>query len=423
MDHQTVVRDPFDRPAVGATVALVPRRDAWDYPLREPQLDPGAPRPNVLLLVVDCLRRDALAPETMPNVSRWSAGARRFDDHLAGGNSTRYGVFSLLYSLPGSYWFPVLQERRSPVLIDALADAGYAFGVFSAASMNYPELRDTAWSAIEEDVQDRFPAPQSWRRDRLATEALLGWLDARVAEGAEPGSERRPFFGFVLLDSPHQTYSYPPALDHFRPAAPDMDYLAMTRNEGPEPAVLESVRNRYRNAVLHADQLVGVVLAHLERLGLTDETIVVVTGDHGEEFHENGYFGHTSNFTLEQVAVPFVVKGPGFEPGIETRPTSHADLAPTLLEALGADPGRRRDWALGESLLDPPTERKRVLSGWNELAVHTEDAIVRVPLTLFDFDVEVYDHDWQLVLDDTALLLREHDTLVRLGEDCNRFLR
>lgn len=396
---------------------------ALNYPRTTPELPAlelagATARPNVLVLVIDCLRQDALAPETMPNVTRWAEGARVFEDHVAGGNSTRYGIFSMLYSLPGSYWFPMLQERRGPVLVDALQEAGYTFGVFGAASMNYPELRDTAWSAIPGSVQDAFKAPTAWQRDRLAAGALVEWLEEVAAR-----PERSPFFGFALLDSAHQTYSYPEQLGRFQPAAPDMDYLAMTRNEGPEPAVLESVVNRYRNAVLHADLVSGAVLATLERLGLAEDTIVVVTGDHGEEFRENGFIGHTSAFTAEQVAVPFVVKGPGFAPGRETRPTSHLDFAPTLLELFGADANQRSDWALGENLLDPPAERKRILSGWNELGVWLDEAIVRVPLTLFDFDVEVYDHDWNLVLDDSDILTREHDTLVELGRACNRFLR
>lgn len=388
-----------------------------DYPLTMPEVAPDGARPNVLVLVVDCLRQDAFAPDTMPNVTSWSEGARIFDDHVAGGNSTRYGIFSLIYSLHGSYWFPMLQERRSPVLIDALDQAGYEFGVFGAASMNYPELRDTAWSAIPDAVQDKFPAAEPWRRDRMVGEAMVEWLEERASD-----EEEAPFFGFALLDSSHQTYSYPPELEHFQPAAPDMDYLAMTRNEGPEPEVLEAVRNRYKNAVLHADQVLGVVLARLEQLGLAKNTIVIVTGDHGEEFHENGFFGHTSAYTHEQVAVPFVVKGPGFEAGNETRPTSHLDFAPTLLEMMGVPASLRGDWALGENLLDPPVSRKRVLSGWNELGVWADDVVVRVPLTLFDFDLEVYDRSWNLILDDAELLLREHDTLVELGADCNRFL-
>lgn len=388
-----------------------------DYPLAHPELPARGPRPNVLVLVVDCLRRDMLAPETMPATSAFAArGVREFTDHVSGGNSTRYGLFSLLYGLHGSYWFEFLEERRGPVLIDALAAAGYEFGIFGSASMNYPELRATAWSAIAEDVHDQFPGLEPWRRDEQAGAALVEFLEARPVDSA-------PFFAFLLLDAPHQTYSYPPDKAPFQPAAPDLDYLAMTRNEGPEPTVLEGVYNRYRNAVHHSDAVLGTILKTLERSPLAADTWVVVTGDHGEEFRECGFYGHTSAYTRPQVEVPFLMRGPGIANGVETRPTSHLDFPATVLEYLGASPAERGGWTLGENLLAPPAERKRVFAGWNELGVWTEDAILRVPLALLDFDVEAYDYGWKRIADDLAILHRERETLVTLGAECNRFLK
>jgi hypothetical protein len=387
-----------------------------DYPRRMPSLAPDGPRPNVLVVVIDCLRRDAFGPQTTPELERWSRGAKRFENHLSGGNSTRYGLFALLYGLHGSYWFPFVQERRSPVLVDTLLAAGYELGVFSSASMHYPELRETAWVRIPHAVHDDFPAAEAWRRDEQAAEALLGWL-------AERAEDERPFFGFILLDSPHQTYSFPPGAAPFQPIAPDVDYLTLTRNDGPTAWELERVRNRYRNAVRHADEVAARILAGLDQHGLADRTLVVVTGDHGEEFRECGFFGHTSAYTPQQVEVPFVMRGPGVEPGREDGPTSHLDFAPTLLEILGADPAVRPAWTLGESLFAPRADRRRVLSGWNELGVWTPEGILRVPLSPFEFDVELYDYTWTYVADDRQVLAQEAATLVELGAECNRFLR
>lgn len=388
---------------------------ALDYPKAAPVLPAAGPRPNVLFVVIDCLRRDMLAPETMPAVSRWAEthAVRRFADHLSGGNSTRYGVFSMLYGLYGSYWFPFLQEERGPVLIDALAQAGYGFGVFSSATMTYPELRSTAWKRIPDAVHDDWPGAQAWQRDEEAARACIDWLRERRAE--------EPFFGFLLLDAPHQTYSSPPEERPFEPSAEELDYLAITRHE-PDPALVERVQNRYKNAVAFADGVAARVLEALAETGLAESTLVFVTGDHGEEFRECGFFGHTSAFTPQQVTVPLLALGPGIEPGVETLPTSHLDLAPTILEALGADPARRADWCLGESLFAPDPERRRVVSGWNELGLWTPEAILRVPLSLLEFDVEVYDYRWRLVTDDADVLRAEDATLARLGAACNRFL-
>lgn len=387
------------------------------YPLESPRIAPGRPRPNVVVLVIDCLRKDIVGPDTTPRTWEWKErGCRSFEDHVSGGNSTRYGLFALLYGLHGSYWFPFLAERRGPVLIDELDRLGYEFGIFGSASMNYPELRSTAWARIGAAVHDDFASPEPWRRDELAGEALTRWLEERAQES-------EPFFAFLLLDSPHQTYSHPPGRTPFTPSAPDLDYMAMTRNEGPPPEVLEAVRNRYKNAVHHADAVLGGVLDALRDTGLEDDTWVIVTGDHGEEFRECGFYGHTSAFTPQQIQVPFLLRGPGIQNGSESRPTSHADFAPTLLETLGAAPETRALWCLGENLFAPRSERKRVLGGWNELGVWTERGILRVPLSPLAFDVEVYDYRWNEVEDELPILQAERQTLEQLGAECNRFLR
>lgn len=388
------------------------------YPLAPPRIDARGPRPNVLIVAIDCWRRDQFSREATPRLFELAqSGWRRFDDHASGGNSTRFGLFSMLYGLHGSYWFPVLAERRPPVLIDTLQQLGYDCRVWASASANYPEMRATAWSGIEAEVHDAWPVDAVWRKDELAAQGLVGWLSA---EGAQ---RTRPYFGFLFLDSPHQTYSHPPGATPFEPSADGINYLEIA-TLGRAPELLLSIFNRYRNAVHHADRVAADALEELERCGALDNTLVIVTGDHGEEFDEHGFYGHTSNFTPTQVAVPFLMRGPGIEPGLETRPTTHLDVACTLLEALGAERETRANWTLGRNLLDPAPDRRRVVAGWRELGLWTEDGILRVPLVdRPSFDVELYDYDWRLVADDRAGLRRQADALAQLAYECRRFLR
>lgn len=387
-----------------------------DYPHALPAIDPDGLRPNVLILAVDCLRQDRLTPQHMPNLSRFAQQARRFKDHSSAGNATRYGLFAMLYSLYGSYWFSVLEEQTSPVLIDTLIDLDYQFGIFGSASMDYPEMRQTAWSRIQEHVNDDYGKLEPWRKDEVAAQEMIAWLES--VQGDE-----RPFFGFMLLDSPHQTYSHPPEQAPFKPSASEIDYMLITKNEGLEPKQLEAVINRYNNAVYHADDVLGRILAAVRQSAAYENTVIVITGDHGEEFEECGHFGHTSAFTREQIMVPFLMRGPGIPNGVEEQPTSHMDFAPTLLELMGSNPHGRESWALGQNLLEPEPGRRRVMSGWNELGVLTPEAILRVPLSLFNFDVEVLDFRWKLVADDKRILHDEAATLEELGADCNRFLK
>jgi uncharacterized protein len=386
------------------------------YPLEEPRIAPAGPRPNIVMIVVDSLRSDLLDAQHLPQVWRWSQGARRFHNHLSGGNGTRFGLFSLLYGIHGSYWSLMYEEHCPPVLIRALEQLGYDLRVLSSASMSFPEFRSTAWVTIEDRVEDRSELPTKQERDSYLAERFDGWLGERQQRGA-----REPFFLFALLDSPHQTYSVAPDLTPFVPYVASVDYLALSAS--PSPDAILQVKNRYLNAVAHADRVVGRMLDTLERRGLSRDTLVIVTGDHGEEFYEHGFFGHTSNFTAVQTHVTFVLGGPGVEPGDEERPTSHIDVVPTLLEALGADPSQRASYSTGFNLLSPPSERLRVIASWQELGLWAREGILWVPLEGHKGFIEGYDYDWKPLPDDGPLRRSQAAALVKLAEECRRFLR
>lgn len=390
-----------------------------DYPKSYPEVRADAPRPNFVILVVDSLRADMVTPEVMPHTAAFVPETLSFLDHYSGGNATRFGIFSMIYGLHGSYWLPVYQEQRSPVLVDVLLELGYRFRILSSASMSYPEFRSTAWSRIEDQVEDRIVGEREGGRDDRIAERFAEWLPEAEASG-------EPFFCFALLDAPHQSYSFPPEEAAFHPYEERVEYVKVARADGDEETQLR-LFNRYRNAVNYADVIVGRMLETLEEHGSVEDTVVIVTGDHGEEFWENGFFGHTSNFTAEQLRVPLLLRGPGVEPGVEARPTSHLDLPATLLEMAGADPAARAQWTLGGNLLALPPAGEvrdwRVASGWEELAICLPDAILKIPTRAVNGDIDVYDAGWNLVQDDRALLRREGAVLGALALECRRFLR
>ncbi|MEZ6015856.1 MAG: sulfatase-like hydrolase/transferase [Planctomycetota bacterium] len=412
---------------------ILPDDSKLAWPAAAPELDPSraASRtarggmPNICIVVLDSWRRDMFDSELTPELERFSRdGARRFVDHLSGGNGTRYGLFTMLYGLHGSYWFPVLEERRSPVLIDTLQALGYDIRVFSSASMSFPEFRETAWVNLPpEAITDHFgDGLVSWQKDELLAEAFEGWHLQR-----ERSSDERPFFSFLLIDAPHQPYANPGG--PYAPAVEAFDYIEMGQTtDGPElPILQERVLNTYKNSVHHADGTAGRILDSLRRRGILDDTLVIVTGDHGEEFFECGFWGHTSAFSPEQVEVPFLMRGPGIAPGVEIRPTSHLDVSSSLLELLGAERARRGDYSLGESLFDPPQTRARVVAGWSDIGLWTESGIFDLPLrapTLAGWgeEYECYDRHWNPVPDPEARFRREHGKLQTMADECVRFL-
>ncbi|MCE9595442.1 MAG: sulfatase-like hydrolase/transferase [Planctomycetes bacterium] len=318
----------------GAEYTLRDEASMLDYPHARPQFAADGPRPNILLVVIDSWRQDMLAEDVTPGLWKFARETRRFDDHVSGGNATRFGLFSLFYGLHGSYWWPVLAAARPPVLFDELEGLGYDLRVFSSATMDYPEFRQSAFSRMGERVIDEFGTQAPHERDTRLAEKLIAWWNER-----RDAHDERPFFAFALLDSPHQIYDFPDDATPFEPFAPELDYVEMAGSTDPE--LVLRVKNRYRNAVHHADHVATTILDALRAGDDWKNTVVIVTGDHGEEFAEHGHWGHTSNFAPEQTRVPFLMRGPGIAAGVEARPTSHLDVAPTLLELLGADPRAR----------------------------------------------------------------------------------
>ncbi|HIG86896.1 MAG TPA: DUF3413 domain-containing protein [Planctomycetes bacterium] len=402
---------------------LRPDNTEISWPQSQPLISSDQGTPDVLICVLDSWRRDALDSDLTPQLHAFAQKARSFENHLSSGNSTRFGLLGMLYGLHGAYWEHILEQQVSPVLVTALVAAGYEVRVFSAASMSFPEFRLTAWSSLDpQQVTDRFldqeGRPLTRRsdvKDTLVVEAFEQWLSERDSE--------QPFFCFILLDSPHQPYFNPGG--PYQPALENLNYIDLgTTPRGPEYEQLsEEVHNTYLNAVHHSDKVAGRLLDSLAEYEGLSEPFVIITGDHGEEFGEHGFWGHTSNFTEAQVAVPFLMSGPGVEPGVELRPTSHLDVSNTLLECLGADPELRAGYSLGHSLLEPPAERARVMGAWAHLGVWTSSGIFSLPLLPKRDFLAVYDSSWTPLPDREALFEEQREVLVEVAQECQRFLR
>jgi hypothetical protein len=286
----------------------------------------GAPRRNVLLVVVDAWRGDHLDPRFTPNIARLLPEATRFDDHHSGGNVTRFGIFSIFYGLSGNYWFPVLSHQTPPVLMSEVRRAGYELGILGSSPLVHPEFDRTVFSGIQ-GLRLKTPGDTPWQRDRRVAADMVAFL-------SDPARREKPFFGFLWLNSVH-SYAFPPDYPlPFQPSWEEVNHMKLGPDFDRTPYL-----NRYRNALHFADSEVGKVLDALRASGLADETLLIVTSDHGEEFNDTGknYWGHNGNFSPWQVHVPLLVRGPGWARGAAVSYlTTHNDLPPTILtDALG----------------------------------------------------------------------------------------
>ena len=412
---QDMLRALRDDPPTAGELVFELSECELEWPSQPLSWERPASTPNVLVLVLDSLRGDMLTQETMPRTWAFSQNARVYEDHWSGGNCTRHGIFTLMYGLPGNYWEPTLRAQRSPVLLDVLMEQGYEPRVLCSASQSFPEFRSTAWASIPDAVEDEFEG-EVWEKDLQVAARFGDWLDSRQ----DPS---RPFFAFSLLDGAHANYSFPEGATHFEPSSERVEYIRLSYGLD-EASDREAIFNRYRNAVRQTDLAVGKMLHQLSQRGLLDNTIVVITGDHGEEFFDNGFWGHHSNFTPAQVHVPFVLYGPGIEAGVETRPSSHVDFPRTLLEELGVSPEQAPRYSTGENLLALPEERSVLSASWSSLALRLENqATLVISDYADDLPLRAYGPDGKPLRHEVEALRQTAPQLEEVLNLCQRFLR
>jgi arylsulfatase A-like enzyme len=319
-------------------------------------------RPNILLVSIDSLRADHLGcygypRETSPVIDGLAAEGALFRTVVSPSSWTLPAHATLFTSLPpeshGLTYDTKALGEGALCLAEVLNEAGYATAGFVAG----PFLRELhGFAQGFEHYDDQTVMKPLLESHAGATSPDLmalanQWLAERDAEGDE-----RPFFIFLHLWDVHYDYEPPAPYDTLF----DPDYLgSMTsrdfqRNKaiqpGMDPVDLAHVVALYDGEIAYTDQQLGGFLDGLRRAGVLDETLVVVTADHGDEFFEHGNKGHRKTLFDESLLVPLVLRYPPAVPaGTLVGGQVHlGDVAPTLLSLAGVPmPG---DFGLAQAL-------------------------------------------------------------------------
>lgn len=315
-------------------------------------------RPNIIWLVSESLRADMLTPEIMPNLWKFSQQAWRFDNHYSGGNGTRQGVFSMFYGLPGNYWPAFLDAQQEPVLMTLLRERGYRFGLYTSSDFTYPEFNRTVFARFSDAELHVYNQQASWQNDIHNTTELLSFIDT-----ARQG--KAPWFAFLFFNSPHARYQFP----DYVVIRPDYlkDFNYARADEASFRRDIKGILNRYINSVHLLDMELGRIFDYVAANHLQQDTLILVTGDHAEEFMDEGRWGHNSELHNAQIHTPLVLWIPGHGKGVSTAPTSHLDIVATLLPLLGVTTPIA-DYSEGADLFQPPAERYRLAASWDKVA-------------------------------------------------------
>lgn len=342
---------------------------------------------NVVFIVVDSLRFDMLTPDIMPETYRFAKENNAFilNNHYSGGNATRFGIFSIFYGIYGNYWQRFLGERKSPVLIDTLLKLDYNFGIFAASRVTYPEFDRTCFVKIDPmDIYDK-PEGDKVEKDRRITEKNIEFLNK---------NSDKNFFSFIFFDALHGSYDYPKDMEKFAGAEKEVNHIFL------RPDNIKPVFTRYKNCAYFEDSLVGKLLDTIKKKGLLKNTIVIITGDHGEPFFERGYYGHNQNFSDYEVKSPLVIYIPKKKGYIINEQTSHMDLVPTILKTIGVR-NPESDFSNGINIFDAEKLKKREfvpVFSWDTAAIITKNNTVVFPIESYNlYDIKVYDNDFKQI--------------------------
>lgn len=347
---------------------------ALRYPLHPLRCEPPERPLNVLIVLVDAMRADAMNREVAPAISAFAEQSIVFANHYSGGNSSRIGAFSIFYGLPSTYWGNFEGAQRSPVLMDAFMEHGYQLGIFAGGPLYHPvDLDRTAFVHVPDlQLEPETESGSAWEGDLVITEQWLEWLDRRDPD--------RPFFGFLFFDGPPKFHppDYRPVFEPPQGASKSQEAFA-----------------QYKTAIHFGDGLVRRVLDDVEARGLLEDTVVIVSSDHGEEFDETGlgYARHGSGYSRYQLHTPMVVSWPGREPRIVERRTSHNDIAPTLLSEVFSCANPPSDYSSGTSLFDGEAWSWLVVGSYNDFAIVEPD---RVTISHTSGGFEIRDKDYRL---------------------------
>lgn len=303
---------------------ISPPRDEQEMRNQLPLLS-AKTRPNIYFFVIETLRRDFVNEDTAPCLSAFAKENIHFVSSYANANWTALSWFAIFQSHFPYDWAIVRDTwKEGSIPLQLLKQLGYKIRVYSSADLHYfdmdrvilGEKRQLA-DQVEEYSSNRALDPCD--RDALCINTFKADLKAQ--------DRREGNLFLFFFDGTHSEYSFPKDFPlKFEPIVKQIDYLTLTLKE------IEPVKNRYRNAIAYCDSLMDQFFTILQAEGLYEESVVVITGDHGEEFYEEGSLFHGTHLNRYQTEVPIFCKFPG--KAALFKEATHVDLFPSILHHL-----------------------------------------------------------------------------------------
>ncbi|MEH6344719.1 MAG: sulfatase-like hydrolase/transferase [Bermanella sp.] len=362
------------------------------YPKQNMVCDNNGEQLNVVMVVLESWRGDMFDAEIMPFTHQLASESQWFKEHYSSGSVTTKGIFALMYGLVPTYMENIVANNGAggPVLLNEMIKRDYKFGVYPSGDIFRMKLADSSFLPVRKFI-DHGKGKDTIEKDY----DVLSKMNALV-EGTED-----PYYGFMFFNSSHHQYYYPDNFKKFTPAK-NPSLIDFKQGKNPEPYL-----NHYKNSLFFIDSLIENLVSTIKAKGQWDNTILIITSDHGEEFGDTQptRFGHGSNFTRYQTHVPFVMHWPGKEPKSFDHRTASIDVAPTILQEAFNCTNPMDEYSNGDNLFNEQSRNVQVMASYYNYAFVTKDGgFIQNPIGLVESRDNMDKSDSNVTLDPKAAL-------------------
>lgn len=291
-------------------------------------------RPNVIFILLESLSAERIGAygyerNVTPNIDKLANKSIVFTNAYTTSTHSDYaqlGVLSSRYMFTSKYKTDFTIDSPRKFLWDVLKEDGYTTGYYSSQDdkwqgmdkyLNYTNLDNFSYSRTDGKMDYGTQISQK-DHDHKTADLAINWLNETV-------QKPEPFFLYLNFHATHMPRSYPSEYAYFKP----------DEGEWFIPFDDNSI-NKYDNALRYVDIQVGKILDFIETNNISNNTIIMLTSDHGEDLeNRHGVSNHGKSIYEEELIVPAIVFLPGVNHTIVEDKVSHIDFLPTFLDLLG----------------------------------------------------------------------------------------
>lgn len=302
---------------------------------------------SVVLLTIDTLRKDVLGcygsqRGVTPFLDSLQSHCLRFENAYSGGSYTQAAFPGILTS---SHYLQYPKRKKlspertlvsTPLKKAGITTAAFHSNPYLCGFFGWNRDWDTFYDSMMDDVTDECP----YIKADVINRKVKGWLGSRT----DPNT---PFFLWTHYMDVHEPYvpekqymdAIDPSLDPSREKMMDLFQNVVLKRDVSDKNTVELLRKLYLAHVKEIDDAVKTFFGILEEAGVLENSIVIITADHGDEFGEHGGLSHDGKMYDELVNVPLLVyDADRTEPMVSDTIVSTLDIAPTVLNLLNVDP-------------------------------------------------------------------------------------